>query len=236
MTLWKVTRATPLRLIFLGNIGFIATLELAMAPWTSNWNDVSSFLLLNFTLGAAAGFSGGLLGFIFGVPRAPEATDRPNKSYRANTNLEQISDWLTKLLVGATLASLGSIPSFAIRFVDFLNNHGYRGLPGEGTLALFILIYYLALGFLWSYIETRAYIGQWLDGDPQSEESMKEWATQVYAKLRAGASVDEAVKFVIPIPTPTAPDPKCVASKLSDIKDPSVDDIQRAISECMTKQ
>src|SRR5262245_22255856 len=43
-----------------------------------------------------------IAGLVFGVPRAradfaPEASER----YEANSNLEQISDWLTKLLVGA---------------------------------------------------------------------------------------------------------------------------------------
>ena len=42
---------------------------------------------------------GALAGFLFGIPRTLEGDDEGHKSgtrYRANTNLEQISDWLTK--------------------------------------------------------------------------------------------------------------------------------------------
>jgi hypothetical protein len=118
------------------------------------------FLLLNLILGGAAGFSGGLLGFIFGVPRAltdgkPGPKEDNGNGTRTNTNLEQISDWLTKILVGAGLTSLSSLPEFAARSIGFLDNNAYQGLPGGGTFAVFLFVYFFAAGFLWSYIETR---------------------------------------------------------------------------------
>ena len=72
----------------------------------------------------AAGVAGGLFGLLFGVPRAlsqveagagatpPETGSRAApRGYGGNTNLEQISDWLTKVLVGATLVQLGTLSS-----------------------------------------------------------------------------------------------------------------------------
>ena len=44
----------------------------------------------------------GLFGFVFGVPRA-------SGSDNANQSLQEISDWLTKLIVGASLAQLSEI-------------------------------------------------------------------------------------------------------------------------------
>jgi hypothetical protein len=80
----------------------------------------------------AAIVSGGLLGFIFGVPHTRETetgstaeeeqdSDSNQKSsaastgpsttnYRPNTSLEQISDWLTKILVGVGLIEIKVIP------------------------------------------------------------------------------------------------------------------------------
>ncbi|MFO1085970.1 MAG: hypothetical protein U1E21_15505 [Reyranellaceae bacterium] len=165
MKLFEWTQASPLRLVFVANIAFIALLELAMAPWYKGWAAASTFLLLNFALGGAAGFSGGLLGFIFGVPRPSDSPSESAKAYRINTNLVQISDWLTKLLVGAGLASLGAIPGFAVRFIAYLDEGAYKGLPGGGTFALFLLIYYLSLGFFWGYVETRTYLTDLLDKD-----------------------------------------------------------------------
>jgi hypothetical protein len=48
-----------------------------------------------------------LLGFLFGVPRAP--SDGGGTRTRASTNLEQIADWLTKILVGVGIAQFDEI-------------------------------------------------------------------------------------------------------------------------------
>ena len=46
----------------------------------------------------------GLLGLIFGVPRVHEpAASATQGHYLPNTNLEELSDWLAKVLVGVGL-------------------------------------------------------------------------------------------------------------------------------------
>ena len=84
--------------------------------------------LSSFTVGlllAAASLSvGGLAGFLFGVPRSLQTpvlppvggdgrsqkqADEIAARYATNTNLEQISDWLTKILVGVGLTQIGTI-------------------------------------------------------------------------------------------------------------------------------
>src|ERR1700743_738960 len=66
-----------------------------------------AFSILELVAGASWGV-GSVLGFLFGVPRLrtstgaqPPVGDR--SQFTPNTNLEQISDWLTKIIVGATL-------------------------------------------------------------------------------------------------------------------------------------
>lgn len=70
---------------------------------------------------------GGLGGFLFGIPRTlqgrqnPETITSPDRErtgkvtetfgQRVNTNLEEISDWLTKILVGLGLAEIKYIPT-----------------------------------------------------------------------------------------------------------------------------
>jgi tetratricopeptide (TPR) repeat protein len=119
-----------------------------------------TFLALNLIAGGAAGFSGSLLGFIFGVPKSladgsQTADGASTNASQTNTNLEQISDWLTKILVGAGLTSLTSMPGYAAKMMEYLDTHGYQGLPGGGTLAVFVMIYFATAGFFWTYIETR---------------------------------------------------------------------------------
>jgi len=63
------------------------------------------------------------IGFLFGIPRVLQRdvltpndyTDRDNYIQRVNTNLEQISDWLIKIIVGLGLVQLQQIPGFLKR-------------------------------------------------------------------------------------------------------------------------
>ena len=111
-------------------------------------------------LAAAAAFaSGALLGFLFGIPRflsqqgpaaTPGATGGP--TYAPNTNLEQISDWLTKILVGVGLVQLGQIG----HAISVLGKGVEEGL-GNNThsIAIMLLVSFSIVGFLSSYLFTR---------------------------------------------------------------------------------
>jgi hypothetical protein len=112
---------------------------------------------------------GGLLGFLFGIPRtlqgggppadrgSVDATDSREPAYLVNTNLEQISDWLTKILVGVGLIQLGKIGSGSGRLVDFLAG-GLGGLPSSRVLAASLVAYATVAGFLTGYLLTRLYL------------------------------------------------------------------------------
>jgi hypothetical protein len=161
------------RALFIGALFAAGIVEIATAALSHlDSKAAMGFLALNLIAGGAAGFSGGLLGFIFGVPKSltdgnATAGGASDHTSQTNTNLEQISDWLTKILVGAGLTSLTSLPGFAAKVVDYLTSHGYHGLPGEGTLAVFLIIYFATAGFFWSYIETRTTLTELFAGiDP----------------------------------------------------------------------
>lgn len=121
-------------------------------------------------LGGASGFFGGALGFLFGIPRtlqqeaanpgseggpgAEAGSTGPRIDYRVNTNLEQISDWLTKILVGVSLTQISEIRDGLIALTEF----SARGLGPEaqGQVFAFALLSYSAvLGFLFGYLWTR---------------------------------------------------------------------------------
>lgn len=75
--------------------------------------------IVTFVLVAGASFAGGAaIGFLFGLPRAEkyrfinkDGVDHNAKEYGYgdNTNLEEVSDWLTKIIVGLTLIKLNTI-------------------------------------------------------------------------------------------------------------------------------
>src|SRR5215207_3296326 len=65
------------------------------------------FAVGSIAFGAAFGV-GALVGFLFGIPRRfqREGSDPALGGLVVNTNLEQISDWLTKIIVGVGLVEI----------------------------------------------------------------------------------------------------------------------------------
>ena len=65
------------------------------------WTALRTFSLLWFASGAAF-FGGTIAGFLFGVPKSLSvpgiATSEGVSRYKPNTNLEEVSDWLTKII------------------------------------------------------------------------------------------------------------------------------------------
>jgi len=104
---------------------------------------------------------GGLLGFLFGIPRTfarlsseTEAVDVQEDAQRfleTNSNLVQVSDWLTKILVGVALVQLGSLPGMLGSFGDYAEGaFGY-----DAHLATASMLFFSIDGFLVGYLATR---------------------------------------------------------------------------------
>lgn len=122
----------------------------------------------------AASISGALVGFVFGIPRALQGTDggvavaaknespgisatkdkSREQSYRANTSLEQISDWLTKILVGVGLTQLTQFPGAIERYSSYVGS-AFGGIPGAPVFIGAASLYFVVCGFLLSYLWTR---------------------------------------------------------------------------------
>lgn len=92
------------------------------------------------------------VGFLFGVPRT-SATDTST-----NTNLEQISDWLTKVLVGVGLTQLAKLP-IKLGLLSSFIAAGYKDSSSNDSasnvFALSMFLYFSSLGFLTGYLLTR---------------------------------------------------------------------------------
>jgi tetratricopeptide (TPR) repeat protein len=117
----------------------------------------------------ALGFlsGGSLLGFLFGIPRvlqtdavvAPAAGVSPIARHLVNTNLEQVSDWITKILVGLGLVQLQQFPTKLVAYSKLLA----RGIGSGDEGAVFaggIIVYFSVLGFLGGYLITRLFLSR----------------------------------------------------------------------------
>jgi hypothetical protein len=136
----------------------------------SGWSNFFSSLGIDVLVGAAAVALGAAFGFIFAIPRTPDPANRaalasaasrdglsavPSAVLTANTNLERISDWLTTLLIGATLVQIQQIPSWIVSLAQFL---GLGDLSTNQKTIPFIAVYYFGLSFLGVYLITRLYL------------------------------------------------------------------------------
>jgi hypothetical protein len=133
----------------LGVLGIIGiALFASQAP--GSWKVFSTGLLVAGSSGAV----GGIVGFLFGIPRSPQETSGANTQYQANTNLEQVSDWLTKILVGVGLVQLARAPSGIGRLADDLKVP-LGDLPSSAGFGLALVIGFAILGFLFLYLWAR---------------------------------------------------------------------------------
>ena len=103
-------------------------------------------------------------GFLFGIPRAlqrtPSVAVAPAEGatrYAVNTNLEDISDWLTKIIVGVGLIQLGQISEALGQLVESLGP-GLGGQPSSRLVAGAVLAFFGTWGFLLGYLLTRTYL------------------------------------------------------------------------------
>lgn len=155
----------------------------------------------------AAAMTGSLAGFLFGLPRSrtdlvthdPNAAGRGGRQvsvesrsasgYRANTNLEDISDWLTKIFVGLGLTQIGSIPG---GFRDLVNTVKVAMGSGDDAAAIAgsLIVGYVILGFLGTYLWARTRLSQALrlgDSDPSVRlDAMEEQLSDLRTTVASG--------------------------------------------------
>jgi hypothetical protein len=173
-------------------------------------------------LALCAALLGGLVGFLFGIPRSLQAsgpvqdasstsdagTSKANTErvsvagYRSNTNLEQISDWLTKILVGVGLIQFPSIwenlqkagtyfgPSISLDSAA----SAVSDAPSQ-RLAVLIILVFCVCGFFYTYLWTvLILIGRMTEAERESVVARERKAEQADIDARAIAMVDAVLK------------------------------------------
>ena len=140
--------------ITLGDLVFV-TLIVGIYAFSSpnGW----TILSVGIVTSCAAAAIGGLAGFLFGIPRILQSDSlAPNEDSRvlANSNLEQISDWLTKILVGASLVQITAVPS-ALGSLSAMLAPAFGNQPSSGSFAIGVIIFSVVGGFMIVYAWTR---------------------------------------------------------------------------------
>ena len=139
-------------------------------------------------LAGAAASIGGFGGFLFGIPRtlAPRskqerenpsdttaALARPTgpeiPSQSVNTNLEDISDWLTKIIVGVGLVEFQSI----LNHLKVIAERFQSSLGGSEVAVLGVIINFSSWGFFAGYLVTRLFLTSAF-GDILTSEALRQ--------------------------------------------------------------
>jgi hypothetical protein len=168
-----------------------------------------AFFGADMLVAAAAAAAGALFGFIFGLPRTPGPADRvaiatsarqggptaaSHADMSANTNLDRVSDWLTTLLIGATLVQIKDI----VQWVGSLGkNLVATGPAANDAIVPIIVILYFALSFLGVYLITRLYltfallqISSALGGGSVSASDLGNLKKKLAAAVESGTAAD----------------------------------------------
>lgn len=115
--------------------------------------------LLTISISAMVAFTssivGAFIGFIFGIPRTPASKDPDNIA--ANTNLEEISDWITKIIVGVSLVQLNQLSGGIVELGNIISD-GLGNQASSFVFSVSIMIFYFVGGFFLGYLWSRIYL------------------------------------------------------------------------------
>lgn len=103
-----------------------------------------------------------------------------------NTNLEQISDWLTKIIVGIGLTELRNIPD---ALGDFGNNVGNYYTYGGHVYGVGGGLYFLIAGFFLGYVGTRVRLSLVFTGSQTDNDAIAGGATTLPSDSQLDLSV-----------------------------------------------
>lgn len=139
-------------------VGIIAILPICkVAQGTAD----TSFFLAAFSIFLLIGFSslliGGLIGFLFGIPKRNEEGSSNNK-YTPNTNLENVSDWLSKIIIGAGLTQMKDLLNWIYTIAGIATNPLAVTTLNKQMFAAAVIIYFLISGFIVGYLLTRIHL------------------------------------------------------------------------------
>lgn len=168
-SLWEKLFHPSNNLVLLGFgipvVGVLSILAYAFAtPFGSTWGYLGIGVLTAFS----AFLVGGLVGFLFGVPRLVSSgalRQSGGPQYAPSSNLAEVSDWLTKLLLGAGLVTLTHLGAPISHLIDHVA-HGLYIPPASQSaaqaMAGAILFGYTAVGLLDGYVMTTVWYQNWI--------------------------------------------------------------------------
>ncbi|HET6231780.1 MAG TPA: hypothetical protein VFE05_17020, partial [Longimicrobiaceae bacterium] len=101
--------------------------------------------------------TGALVGFLFAVPRVSMDAAK-TVTHRPNSNIEVVSDWLTKIIVGVGLIEFRDLGAFLNGLAEDLA----QSLAPARSMAFAqaLIVYFFVAGMIQGYLLTRMYLSR----------------------------------------------------------------------------
>jgi len=195
----------PAAIVILGVVACIVSLSLSGLQ-----GEFAGVLIL---ISLATLLVGGALGFLFGIPKLNKAynpRDDYSRStrYHPNTNLEDVSDWLTKIIIGVGLTQLTRIPGQLQSLADNVLSHvdcSQMNCEFARPFLVAAILYFLIAGFIVGYFYTRLLLPNLFS--MMEESRVKDAEIAIWrAESQKHAEVEN-----------TSPDPEAAASRKLDL-------------------
>jgi len=125
--------------------------------YAAQWVDDGALLIIGLGLLTAGAFwlLAVVVGFLFGIPHR----NQPSTGvYRPSTSLEEVADWLTKMIVGVGLTQVYKLPGKLDSLAAYIA--AGMGNPSHKVFALSICLYFTPSGFLFGFLWARLFIGE----------------------------------------------------------------------------
>jgi len=198
------TRDTVLIFCYIGAAGVVLFAIRAVVP-VGQPEAMLRSLAVGVLISCGSLLTGALLGFLFGIPRAqanPDASapapapgaanagaggGRTPRPFQDNTNLEQISDWLTKIIVGLGLINLGQIPTYLGRVAEYFSK-GFGPIEGSESITMALIVAFSVSGFLLGYLLTRLFLKAAFTRAESATEELKNLVEQAGGPSGGGPS------------------------------------------------
>jgi hypothetical protein len=174
------------------------------------WQNLISYLVsvgVGFLIAGAFFSAGGFIGFLFGIPKLLQNTSLSDDYIKANKpllvqndNLVQVSDWLTKIIVGVGLTQLSVMPTKIYNLGDSLGSSFSASLgPSDPTgrnSAIAIILYFSIIGFFATYLWTRLFFGRLLlENEAELRDNLEAAIVQTKQVQQQLKSVEEGNKL-----------------------------------------
>jgi hypothetical protein len=92
------------------------------------------------------------------APATPPAAVQPSEQQGDETPIEQIADWLTKIIVGLGLANIKDMPGLMGRWAWYVAGGIAVQGPAAQSFAMALIIYFVILGFMGCYVLTQIFL------------------------------------------------------------------------------